>query len=53
MKCDLDIRNDLYGNILMSGGNTMFDGFKERLYKEIEYLAPCNMKIKINAPPER
>lgn len=23
MKCDLDIRKDLYGNIVMSGGTTM------------------------------
>lgn len=24
MKCDLDIRKDLYGNIVMSGGTTMY-----------------------------
>merc|ERR1711997_1377585 len=26
MKCDVDIRKDLYGNIVLSGGTTMFDG---------------------------
>ena len=26
MKCDLDIRKDLYGNIVMSGGTTMYNG---------------------------
>ena len=26
IKCDLDIRKDLYSNIVMSGGTTMFPG---------------------------
>ena len=26
MKCDVDIRKDLYANVVMSGGNTMFPG---------------------------
>ena len=26
MKCDVDIRKDLYGNIVLSGGTTMFPG---------------------------
>merc|ERR1712216_561801 len=26
MKCDVDIRKDLYGNIVLSGGTTMFSG---------------------------
>ena len=26
MKCDVDIRRDLYANIVMSGGTTMFPG---------------------------
>lgn len=26
MKCDVDIRKDLYGNIVLSGGSTMFPG---------------------------
>ena len=53
MKCDVDIRKDLYGNIVLSGGTTMFDGIAERMEKEIKALAPQSMKIKIVAPPER
>jgi actin-related protein len=53
MKCDVDIRKDLYGNIVMSGGSTMFDGIAERMQKEISALAPDSMTIKIIAPPER
>lgn len=26
MKCDLDVRRDLYNNIILSGGSTMFPG---------------------------
>jgi len=53
MKCDVDIRKDLYANIVMSGGTTMFDKMSERLQKEVTNLAPSSMQIKIVAPPER
>jgi actin-related protein len=53
MKCDIDIRKDLYGNIVMSGGTTMFPGIADRMQKEIVNLAPSTMKVKIIAPPER
>jgi actin-related protein len=53
MKCDVDIRKDLYNNIVMSGGSTMFNGIAERMQKEIKALAPDSMTIKIIAPPER
>jgi len=53
MKCDVDIRKDLYGNVVMSGGTTMYQGIPERVQKEIKALAPDSMTIKIIAPPER
>mmetsp|Transcript_7621 Transcript_7621/g.7705 ORF Transcript_7621/g.7705 Transcript_7621/m.7705 type:complete len:377 (-) Transcript_7621:313-1443(-) len=53
MKCDIDIRRDLYANIVMSGGTTMFPGIAERMTKELTALAPSTMKIKVVAPPER
>nr|XP_031862055.1 actin [Kwoniella shandongensis]KAA5529127.1 actin [Kwoniella shandongensis] len=53
MKCDLDIRKDLYGNIVMSGGTTMYNGIADRMQKEITALAPSSMKVKIVSPPER
>ena len=53
MKCDVDIRKDLYSNIVLSGGSTMFIGIAERLTKELQNLAPAAMKIKVVAPPER
>jgi len=53
MHSDLDIRKDLYANIVLSGGTTMFPGIADRMQKEISQLAPPTMKIKIIAPPER
>ena len=53
MRCDIDKRKDLYANIVLSGGTTMFPGFVERMHKEITALAPSTMKVKIIAPPER
>jgi len=52
-KCDIDVRKDLYSNIVLSGGTTMYEGLPERMSKEITTLAPNSMKIKVVAPPER
>ena len=52
-KCDIDIRKDLYQNIVLSGGSTMYEGIVERLSEEVTKLAPKNAKIKVNAPAER
>ncbi|VDI15858.1 actin beta/gamma 1 [Mytilus galloprovincialis] len=53
MMSDIDIRKDLYSNIVLSGGSTMFPGIADRLKKEMEALSPSAMKTKIIAPPER
>ncbi|XP_062067816.1 beta-actin-like protein 2 isoform X2 [Lepus europaeus] len=53
MKCDVDIRKDLYANTVLSGGSTMYPGIADRMQKEIITLAPSTMKVKIIAPPER
>jgi len=53
MKCDVDIRKDLYANNVLSGGTTMFPGIADRMQKEIITMAPSTIKVKIIAPPER
>jgi len=53
MKSDVDIRKDLFANIVLSGGSTMFPGLAERMSKDITALAPRGMKIEVIAPPER
>merc|ERR1719435_505719 len=35
MKCDVDIRKDLYANTVMSGGTTMYPGIADRMLKKI------------------
>ncbi|KAL8265822.1 hypothetical protein R6Q59_003166 [Mikania micrantha] len=50
---DMDINRGLYGNIVISGGSTMFPGFANRIEKEITALAPSSMKINVVANPER
>ncbi|KAF5360798.1 hypothetical protein D9756_004982 [Leucocoprinus leucothites] len=52
-KCDTDVHRNLYGNIVLSGGTTMFPGFADRMQKELKSYAPAGMKVKIIAPPKR
>ena len=44
-KCDLDIRRDLYGNVVLSGGTTMLPGIADRMMKELTALAPSSVKV--------
>lgn len=44
-KCDLDIRRDLYGNVVLSGGTTMFPGIADRMQKELSQLAAPGVKV--------
>lgn len=52
MKCDIDIRKDLYANNVLSGGTTMYPGIADRMQKEITALAPSTMKIKVGPAPQ-
>ncbi|KAI6648084.1 Actin-4 [Oopsacas minuta] len=53
MKCDIDLHKYLFKNIILSGGNTMFYGYSQRIEKEVTQLAPTCDKVKVIAPPER
>ncbi|RLN86941.1 hypothetical protein BBJ28_00009803 [Nothophytophthora sp. Chile5] len=53
MKCDIDIRRDLYTNVVLSGGSTLFPGIGERMTRELTQLAPTAMRVKVVAPLER
>ncbi|KAL9644793.1 hypothetical protein ABK040_012447 [Willaertia magna] len=52
-RCDIDIREELYRNIVLSGGSTLFDGIADRMTRELSNMAPISTKIKVIAPPER
>ena len=38
--CDIDLRPLLFNNVVVTGGNTLFPGFNERLNYELPMLAP-------------
>ena len=54
-KCDIDTKKELYNNIILSGGNTMFNGFRDRFAQEIKSMVPASMKeeVYISESPER
>ena len=52
-RTDLDLRKNLFANIVLSGGATLTKGFPDRLLHELQNLAVKETRIKIFAPPER
>ena len=53
MKCPIGSRKELYQNIVISGGSSMFKNLPERIAKEITNLAPPSMKINVIASKDR
>ncbi|KAG8521482.1 Actin-related protein T1 [Galemys pyrenaicus] len=53
MSCDIDIQQNLFAEIVLCGGNTLFPGLEERLMKELEQMASRGTPIKITASPNR
>jgi len=52
-KCDVDIHSDIYDNVVLSSGTTIFPSTMERMSGEITAAAPHSVKIMLVAPPER
>lgn len=52
-RCDGRLHTQLYTNIVLSGGSTMFRNFDQRLKTELAKLAPSGTEINIVADPER
>lgn len=48
-KCDLDVRRDLYNNVVLSGGTTMYPGIADRIQKELTALAPSSSMVLLNS----
>ncbi|XP_030381702.1 actin-85C-like [Scaptodrosophila lebanonensis] len=53
LKCDVDIRKELYNNLVLAGGTTLFPGMTERMRKEMSDMVPVSIRLKILVPPER
>jgi len=52
-ECDIDIRKDLYENVILSGGSTLYEGLPERLTKELDALCPQKDTVKVIATADR
>ena len=53
MKCALDLRIEMYENIVLSGGSCNFSGMAERITKQITALAPSSIKPKVIDYPNK
>ncbi|XP_007502311.1 actin-related protein T3 isoform X3 [Monodelphis domestica] len=53
MKCDMDLRNSFFSNIVLAGGSTCFPGLDKRLVKELALMVPANTSVRVSAPPDR
>ncbi|XP_072897518.1 actin-6-like isoform X5 [Hemitrygon akajei] len=53
MKCDIDLRRDLYANVILAGGSSLFPGIDERMLKELTKMVPTGTPVKVCAPAER
>jgi len=51
--CEVDIRKDLFSNILLSGGTSTYEGIQERMTKDISNEVAASVPVKVTAPPER
>ncbi|CAM9102360.1 unnamed protein product [Phaeothamnion confervicola] len=50
---DADARREMCGNMLLSGGSSLFPGMPERLAEEAARLLPSALRVKVLAPQER
>ncbi|XP_050392312.2 uncharacterized protein LOC126810945 [Patella vulgata] len=50
--CDLDVRRDLYKNILMIGGTSMFSGVCGRMKRELIKLLPQSVNVNVISDPQ-
>ena len=53
LKSNSDIRKEMFSNIVLAGGNTLFDNFQPRMKKEMLDLAPVKTPIEVIDTKER
>lgn len=52
-KTEIEMHRVLFRDIVLTGGNTLFNAISERIQKEIESLADGKSCVRVIAPPER
>ncbi|ELU05751.1 hypothetical protein CAPTEDRAFT_156089 [Capitella teleta] len=45
--CDIDIRPGLYNSVIVVGGNSLLNGFTDRLSRDLSTKTPASMKLKV------
>ena len=45
--CDIDIRPSLYSSVIVTGGNTLLNGFIDRLNRDLTSKSPPSMRLKL------
>lgn len=53
MRSDMDVRREMYGNVVLSGGTSLIPGLPDRLAKELCNLASPGVGVRVVAPPQR
>ena len=53
MKCDMEVRRDLFCNISMTGGGCGFPQMNERMSAEMNKLSPQTRHVRIQNIPEK
>lgn len=48
--CDVDLRRDLFGGVVITGGTSMITGVVERVTRELAIVMPQAYKLKLVAP---
>jgi len=48
--CDTDVRRELFGGVVLTGGSSLFPGVTERFQRDLAFLTPQMFKAKLIAP---
>ena len=46
------MRPHLFKNILLTGGNAMFPGYKERVESDVRSMAPAQYEVSVTKPDQ-
>lgn len=47
--CEVDLRPALYGSVVLTGGNTLLQGFSDRLARDLQLRTPNSIRLKLIA----
>lgn len=53
LACDVDLRQELWGSVVLTGGSSLFPNIGARFQRELDPLAPSGTRVRIVTPPER